>query len=332
MQVAIQDLRALCLKALKHQGYTNQESATILDILLYAQLRGNNQGVVKLIGKGIPKRPDAGTITVIKETAVSALLDGGKNFGMIVSKKATDIAITKAKNQGLSIVGTRNAYLSTGAIGYYAREIAQAGYIGFVFAGSQPTVAPHGSSQALFGTNPLAIGLPTRPEPVVLDMATAAMAYYGLIEAKTAGKPIPGDIAYDAAGAPTRDPAKAMEGAIKGFGGHKGSGLGFMVTALTGPLVGAMFGDRTAQGNGGSLLLAIDPNLLADPRTFQKDMVTLVAKMKEAKKLPGVSEVYIPGERGNQLTNKHLAAGKIEIEDRLYQELAQAAKGPGPRK
>jgi hypothetical protein len=46
------------------------------DVLLYAQLRGNNQGVVKIIGLGMPKNPNAGEIKIAKETPISARIDG----------------------------------------------------------------------------------------------------------------------------------------------------------------------------------------------------------------------------------------------------------------
>lgn len=325
MKVSIKEIQELALSALKKYGYTDNESATILEILMYAQLRGNNQGLVKLIGKGIPKSPDAGTISVTRETKLSAMIDGASNMGMIAMKMATEMAIAKAKEHGFGIVGTTNTFSSTGAIGYYTTHIAKQGLIGFAFAGSPPTVAPHGSYEALYGTNPLTIGVPADPEPVVLDMATAAMAYYGLIEAKTAGKSIPENLAYDADGNPTTDPAKAMDGAIKSFGGYKGSGLGFMVTALTGPLLGAGFagiGDRTDWGN---LVMAIDPELLTDRNEFKKNITLLSKQVKKTKTLPGVTEVLIPGERGNRLTKSRTIDGAIEMEENLYNELKKAA-------
>ena len=325
MNVKIKDITQLAQKALKKYGYTDRESAVILDILLYAQLRGNNQGLIKLIGKGIPKNPKAGVISVTKETKLSAMIDGAKNMGMIAMKQAMEMAIAKAREHGFGIVGTFNTYSSTGAIGYYASHIAKEGFIGFAFAGSPPTVAPHGSSEALYGTNPLAVGVPADPEPVVLDMATAAMAYYGLIEAKTAGKTIPEGVAYDKDGNPTTDPSAAMDGAIKSFGGYKGSGLGFMVTAFTGPLVGAAFAGLGKRGDWGNLIMAIDPDLLVNRITFRKNVTELAKRVKKTKKLPGVKEVLLPGERGNKLTTKRHAKGMLPIEDNLYNELKKAA-------
>ena len=72
MKIKISDLETLTEKALTKQGYDDGETKIIKSVLLYAQLRGNNQGVVKLIGKGIPKREAVGTPKIVKETPVSA--------------------------------------------------------------------------------------------------------------------------------------------------------------------------------------------------------------------------------------------------------------------
>lgn len=327
MQIAVSKLTKIAKKAVLKYGYTPKEAKTILDVLMYAQLRGNNQGIVKLINKGIPKSAEAGEIKVIKETKLSTLLDGNHNMGMVVMQDALKRVLKKTKKYGFGIVGTFNTASSTGAIGYYANEIAKQGYIGFVFAGSPETVNTHGSYEAIFGTNPLAIGVPTESEPVVLDMATASMAYYGLIEAKTAGRSIPEGIAYDAEGNITTDPAKAMDGAIRPFDkSYKSAGLAMMVEILTGPLVRASFtGVGDTAKSWGNLVFAIDPELLTDRAEFAKEMSQMVSRVKGTKKMPGVEEIFVPGEKGNRLTKKHLEQDSIEVEDNLLMKLKEVA-------
>jgi L-2-hydroxycarboxylate dehydrogenase (NAD+) len=323
MKITLSELKRVVRQALVHYGYDEEESQTILEVLMYAQLRGNNQGVVKLIGQGIPKDPQAGGIEVVKETRLSALINGNRNHGMIVLGKAVEITLEKAKENGFGVVGTFRTNTSTGAIGYFARKLAEEGFIGFVFAGARPAVCPHGSYEPVFGTNPLAIGLPGEAGPVVLDMATAAIAYYGLVEAKTVGRSIPNNVAYDREGNLTTDPTKAMEGAILPFDrSYKGSGLSMMVEILTGPLVQASFaGLGDVNGNWGNLVFAIDPGLLVEKDEFKKNVTKLVEKVKSAKKLSGFDEIYIPGEKGDRLTRERLDCGEIELEDGLYAEL-----------
>ena len=73
MKISISELADLTARAVRSYGYGDEEVRVISDVLLYAQLRGNNQGVVKLIGKGIPRDPGAGEIAVEKETPISAV-------------------------------------------------------------------------------------------------------------------------------------------------------------------------------------------------------------------------------------------------------------------
>ena len=115
-------------------------------------------------------------------------------------KKALDIARDKAKDAGFAIVGTNHAHGSTGAIGFYAGKLAESGLISFVFSGSMPAVAPHGAIGKVFGTNPLAIGVPTQDCPLILDMATSAIAYYSLAKADLNGEQIPEGVAIDEEG------------------------------------------------------------------------------------------------------------------------------------
>jgi LDH2 family malate/lactate/ureidoglycolate dehydrogenase len=328
MKIKVSELQKMVEIILKKYNYDPEEIKIIGEVLMYAQLRGNNQGIVKLISKKFAKSENAGEIEMIERTKLSALINGNHNSGMVVMKKAMDKAMEMAKEHGFGIVGTNNTNSSTGAIGYYANEIAKQGLMGFVFAGSPETVNTYGSFQPIFGTNPLAIGMPSDGEPVVLDMATAAMAFYGLIEAATAGKNIPEGIAYDKDGNLTTDPNLALDGAIRPFDkSYKGAGLAMMVEILTGPLVAASFtGVGDTANNWGNLVYVIDPNLLVDTKIFKSQVSQMIEKVKSTKKLPGVEEIFVPGEKGNQLTKKHLDADEIEIEDNLFLKLKEVAE------
>ncbi len=327
MKVGIENLRDVTRRAIAKQGYDAADTEIILEIIMYAQLRGNNQNVIKLLGPGMPANPAAGRIRIAKETKLSALLDGGWNQGMVVMSSSCQIAIDKAREHGFGIVGTRRTNSPTGAIGYYARRIAHAGLLGFVFSGSPELMAPFGSYEAFLGTNPLAIGIPTSGKPIVLDMATAAIAWYGIHLANAEGKPIPEGLAYDQDGQFTTDPAGALAGAIKAFGGFKGAALALIVEILTRPLVGATRNAAGAKLDWGNLIFAIDPELLAeDLDSFQSGVSELTGRVKALKRLPGVAEIPVPGERGDKHYERVAAAGEIELDDKVWQALQAVAK------
>lgn len=327
MKVLIDNLKAVTRQAILNQGYTPEDTDIIFEIIMYAQLRGNNQNVIKLVGAGLPADSKAGEIKIIKETKLSALIDGAWNQGMVVVTHATRTAITKAKEHGFGIVGTRKSNSATGAIGYFARWIANEGLIGFVFSGSSEFMAMYGSYEPFFGTNPLAIGIPTADNPIVFDMATAAIAYYGIISAQTAGESIPEGVAYDNKGNITTDPTLALAGAIKTFGGYKGAALALIVEILTRPLVGASRNADGTKEDWGNLVFAVDPELLADDLdSFKEGVSDLMARLKDRKKLPEVDEILVPGERGDNFYKNVMATGEIEIDDNLWQQLQAVAE------
>ncbi|CAM9326882.1 unnamed protein product [Laminaria digitata] len=297
---------------------------------MYSQLRqvGGNQGLIKIITHGLDKAADCVPPTTVHESKLSARLDGGKTSGMLVVSKALQMAITKAKEHGFGMVGTSNTSTSTGSIGYYARAIADAGLIAFCFAQSPEFVAPFGSYQALLGTNPIAVGIPREEgkEPIVLDMATAAFPFFGLLEAKTAGKPIPGDVAYDKDGNSTTDPAVALQGAIRVFDrSYKGGNLSLIVELLAGPLVRAATTDKKAAKNWGNLVLAVDPELMGDKAEFAAGTEEVLARIKGAKKLPGVDAIMLPGEGGSARCAAVVSAGVVSVEKKLYEGMKTAA-------
>lgn len=326
VSVPISELTETCRRAVKTYGYDDQDTQTLLDVMMYAQLRGNNQGIIKVTTKGIARDPTATPVVVEHETMLSACLNGNKNAGMVVLSQAMDVAAKKAAEHGFGICGTNNTSTSTGALGYYAENLAKRGLISLVFAVSPEFVAPNGAIEPVFGTNPIGVGIPTANGPVVLDMATSAYSFFGLLEARTAGKKIPHGVAIDGKGNITEDPNAAIDGgAIKTFdGGYKSSNLALIVELLAGPLVGAAVADKMSEKNWGNLVIAIDPALLGQGE-FEKRAAVVTERVKNAKKAPGVNEILLPGERGDAFAEGAKSAGVIDVEKNLWAGLQELA-------
>ncbi|MFC2108526.1 Ldh family oxidoreductase [Candidatus Bipolaricaulota bacterium] len=329
MRVLMKELRETVMATLAHYGYEPEECMLMCDVILYAQIRDNNQGIVKLVGKGMPKARDSSAIQIVKDSQIFALFDGNNSPGMVVLARAVDLAIEKANHAGVGIVGARGTGSSSGALGYYARRMASRGVLGFVFAGSPPAVCPYGSTEAVFGTNPIAVGIPSVDEPIVVDMATSAMSWYGLIEAAGAGRSIPEGVAYDSNGVVTTNPEEAMQGSILPFDRDKrGSALSLLVEVLTGPLVGASFaGIGDVSGNWGHLALALDPSVFVERAAFESEIDELRNRIKRGRKSPGTHEILLPGERGSKLAATREIAGEIDVEESLWRALKQVATG-----
>jgi LDH2 family malate/lactate/ureidoglycolate dehydrogenase len=115
-----------------------------------------------------------------------------------------------------------------------------------------------------------------------------------------------------------------MAGAIKTFGGHKGSGLALIVQIFAGALVQAdSFDDKS--DNAGDLVMAIDPDILTTKALFTKEVSSVAKRLKTARKIDNSQEILVPGERANVFYKRVMTEGEIEVEDNLLAELRKSS-------
>lgn len=334
MKVKVDELTAKVLAGVKKLGYEGDDAQPIADVLLYAQLRGNNQGITKIATGGVPKAADVQEYKIVKQNKAGALVSGGHS--MVATAKAADLAIELATEHGVGIVGSNHTFTSSGAIGYFSRRIASKGYIGFVSVGNGDfaAVAPAGSSEPKLGTNPFAYAFPYDGGEVVFDTATAAIAYFGVMEALLTGKPLPEGVAVNANGEPTTDAnevvgkgeGESVGGAIKTFADYKGFGLSLFVQLMGSAFTLAGIPGANEEDGGGTFVLAIDPGLLAGKEEYMKRAKQLVDSIHAAKPIPG-EVVTVPGERGDERVKQVQDAGEIEIADAIWNELVIFVEG-----
>ncbi len=320
MKVKVTDLREKVIAGVEKLGYTGNDAATIAEVLLYAQLRGNNQGITKIATGGVPKASDIEELRVTIENKCGALLSGGHS--MVATAKAADMAVDLANMHGVGIVCSNHTFTSSGAIGYFSRRIAQKGYIGFVCVGngSFAFVAPSGSAEPKLGTNPFSYAFPYTGGEVVFDNATAAMAFFGIVEAKLKGEALPAGIGFDKDGKPSTDAAEVLDGSISTFAAHKGFGLSLFVQMLGSAFSLAGISGSHKEDGSGTFVLAIDAGLLAGKDEFMKRSTELVDHIKSAKPLDG-RQVVLPGEHGDALAKQAEETGEIEVADAIWHEL-----------
>ncbi len=320
MKVQVNELKEKVQAGVAKLGYQGEDAQVIADVLLYAQLRGNNQGIAKIATGGVPKAEELQPYEEVKQTKCGALLSGGHS--MVTTKKAVDKAVHLAAEHGVGIVASNHTTMSSGAIGYFSRKIAELGYIGFVCVGngSFAFVAPDGSAEPKLGTNPFSYAFPYTGGEVVFDNATAAMAFFGIVEAKLKGEALPEGIGYDKQGSPSTNAADVLDGSVATFAAHKGFGLSLLVQLLGGPFSLAGTPKVHEEDGSGTFVLAIDAGLLAGKDEYMSRATELVKQIKAAKPLPGRT-VLLPGEHGDAVAKQAEESGEIEIADGIWNEL-----------
>ena len=324
MKISIDSLKAKLLELLS-ANFTPEESEKIVEYLLWADMSGiKTQGIIKMTGtEPLQNIAPEHEVSVLRNTKLSQLIDAGRNPAPLTAQIATDVAIAKAKEHGFAIVGIKNTFSSNGAQAFYVEKIAKENLVGVMCSRSPASAAGFGSIDPIFGTDPIGFGFPTNDTPLVFDMATSAMTFYGLVLAKARGEQIPENMAIDHDGNPTTDPAAAMSGAILSFDrSYKGSGFALVVEMLAGPLLGGAWVDnKSFKEEWGTTLMAIDPELLVDIAEFKSNASDLISKVKSARKADGVKVIRLPGEHGRELYETALVNGEVEIDDAIAKQL-----------
>jgi LDH2 family malate/lactate/ureidoglycolate dehydrogenase len=185
----------------------------------------------------------------------------------------------------------------------------------------------------LLSTNPIAAAIPTLNEiPIVLDMATTVAAY-GKVKAKAQnGEMMPEGWMVDQEGKPLLDPTQSDKGFLLPIGGYKGYGLSMIVGILAGTLNGAAMGrdvidfnkDATSVTNTGQAVVMIDPDAFGDIHEFKRQIDRLIQDIKASRKMPGVEQIWLPGEQSHLKKQINLRDG-VALSKGLTDQLALLA-------
>jgi L-2-hydroxycarboxylate dehydrogenase (NAD+) len=279
------------------------------EILTAASLRGvdthgvgNVTGYVQAIERGVYTIPQS--VTIVAESATTALVDGGNGLGFVAAHRAMELSIAKARQQGVGMVTVRNGH-HIGMVGYYPLMAVAQEMIGMAVTNASRSMRPVQGAHSRLGTNPIAFGAPAGKErPFLLDMATTTVASGKLSLARRLGVPIPPGWAVDAEGVPlTEPPAQRSEawaqtplGNTLEQGGHKGYGLAVMVDILAGVLSGGGYSAQLAGGENMTWTMAIDIAAFRPVADFKAMMDAMIQELHATPPEPGAERVLVAGD------------------------------------
>jgi len=307
-------------------GHDATDAALVAGHLIDCELRGIAYGGLaraisiaeRMERTGDHRRP----IRTLHQTPVSARIDGGDHVGYVVAHYATTVAIKKAEESGIAVVGANDTWY-TGMLSYYAEMAAARGLVSMIASNASPWVTPHGATEGLLGTNPICFGFPSADEPIIFDIGTSAIMHGEVTLACRLGNELPDNIAFDRDGRPTRDPASALAGAFATWGGHKGSGLAIVVQLL-GILAGSPPIPPELAGFG-YLIVAMRPDLMGPAEAFRNSVSAFANAVRSARPVAADSPVRMPFDRSRRERQHRLTENVIEIPDILADQLRSLA-------
>ncbi len=338
--MTVDRLREFATSVYTRLGMPDDDAALLADTLVQADLWGHqSHGVMrtfwyaKRIQSGATKAATAAEIAV--DGGAIAVIDGQDGVGQVVAAKAMNQAIERSKRHGVGAVAVRHSG-HFGTAMYFTRMAAIKGCIGLISTNASPAMAPWGGKDKMVGTNPWSIAAPAgKHAPMMLDIASTAVARGKLYLARQRGEPIPESWAMDRDGNPTTDPVLGIAGNILPMAGHKGYAIAMMMDVLSGILSGSHFGaavvgpyEPSGRSGVGHLAIALNIEAFRPLNDFHADMDRLITGIRAASRAPGVDEIYYPGELEARTEDRQRQSG-IAIPADTLKELDEGAKELG---
>ena len=318
-------IQEFMIKAFQKVGVPESDAYICAEVLMESDRRGIESHGVNRFKPIYIDRILAGIqnpvtkIDFLKETPTTAVLDANDGMGMVVSQKAMQMAIDKAKLYGMGMVAVRNS-THYGIAGYYATMASKEGMIGITGTNARPSIAPTFGVENMLGTNPLTFGIPTDEDfPFVLDCATS-ITQRGKIEyfAKV-GKTTPEGMVVGRNGLAKTDSEQILKDLVNGqaalaplggigeeLAGYKGYGYATVVEILSAALQAGnflkMLTGRDKEGKPtpfhlGHFFIAIDTEAFMGLESFKKTTGEILRELRNSQKAPNQERIYTAGEK-----------------------------------
>lgn len=327
-RVDCRDLEAALRDVLERAGMARPHAEAVAGIMLYADMIGHaTHGLAMLpvyldrIAAGLIR--SEGEIEAVSETPASFAWRCDRMPGAWVMRQAVDKALEMSRRQPVVTATVANC-THIGALAAYLEAPAREGRLTMLMV-TDPgvaSVAPFGGAEPVLTSDPIACGIPTGGDPILIDQCTSLVSN-GQVKA-FGDAPLPGDWLVDNRGRPTNDPAVLKTdppGTIMPLGGadfgYKGYGFMLMCEAFALCLSGHGRSVPQTRGAQGVFLQMIDPAFFSGADSFLDETTHLAQACRNARPADGGPGVRLPGERA--LSRKRAAeANGIEISDTLW--------------
>jgi len=321
-------------------GASRDRAAIVAQHLVEANLKGHDSHGVGMIPNYVQGARN-GYLKVnqdaelVQDKGMVLLVDSHQGFGQVVGRQTMDWGIERAKSNGMVCVGSRNNY-HLGRIGTYAEQCAKEDLISIHFVnvvGHPPFVSPWGGREKRMQTNPFCCAIPTSGDPIVLDMATSAIALGKVRVARMKGVEVPDGAVINAEGLPSNDPAALEQGgSLAPFGEHKGYGLALICELLGGGLAGEWtmqdVARQTDQTINHMLTFIIDPDLFGGAEGFRREVEGMSEWLRSSEPAIGSDKVRLPGDPERESLVDRTENG-IPLDDQSWESICKAAQIAG---
>ena len=304
-------LTAFATSLVERAGVRHDMAEDVADVLVTADLLGHTTHGLALLAPYLGEI-ERGTMTrsgepeIVSDRPAAQTWDGRRLPGPWLTLRALDTAAKMAGASGTGTVVIRRSH-HIACLAVYLLRATERGLVAIVES-SDPIVAavvPHGGTTPVLTPNPIAAGLPTSGDPILIDTSSSITSMGFAKQEMQAGRKLPGAWVIDHAGNATDDPNALYtepKGALLPLGGldagYKGFGLGLLVEAMTAGLSGHGRADPHEGWGGTVFVQVLDPEAFGGIKAFKRQMDHVAGACRDAKPRAGVARVRLPGEAG----------------------------------
>ncbi|RQW70171.1 Ldh family oxidoreductase [Halomonas sp. YLB-10] len=321
----------------REAGASEEVSRTTSSILIEGDLLGHHTHGVKLANgylkdlKSGHARGDASLLESRQISPVAAAYDGHYILGPYLVQKALEQSADAARTSGIGIVSIKRSH-HIACLASYLKPFVDQGLMPIIMT-SDPavkSVAPYGGLDPVYTPNPIAMGIPSRIQPIMLDVSMSTVTNGSVAKARAEGSRLDHPVILSNQGVVSDNPEDYFTdplGSILPLGGrefgHKGFAMGLMVEALTSALGGFGRKDDPSGWGASVTVMVIDPALFAGSSDFLDETDHLVEACLQAKPVDPERPVRLPGQSGLRRRTEFLDQG-IPLPGEVVAELRSA--------
>jgi len=334
----VQALTTFVEQLFEKAGADTEVAQVVTRVLLEGELLGHRTHGLNLVSRYIGGMQEgkvkarAQVLEQVTDSGIASVFDGHYLLGPYCVSRALECAAKGATAQGIGIAVVRRAS-HIGCLAAYLKHYTDQGLVAMVYS-SDPSVGlvcAHGGIDPIYTPNPIAAGIPTQGEPILLDVSMSTITLGLVGQCRDAGSRLPHQVLVSNDGQLSDDPVDFFtrpQGSILPLGGqafgHKGFALALLVEALTSGLAGHGRKDAPEQWGASATAVVIDPRFFGGLEAFTDETSFLGRLVLASRPLDPARPVRLPGQAGLALRRQALQQG-VSLSPQLLADLDRLA-------
>ena len=260
-------------------------------------------------------------------------IDFNSQGPLVYLKKVHDELEDRSSKNGIAMASFVNSQ-SMHTLHTWVQGLAKRGLVALAVCNGGPSaVVPHNGTRGVFGTNPMAFGLPGKDGEIhCVDMATSQIPFFEFMDSLKNNKLLQENAAVDRSGNfttnakdaidPDSNPNDPVSNIVPMGGSYKGYYLVDFLELLTSGLIGMPsspeMSDNFVPEEHGAILIAFNPKAMGTANNLSQSVQSIHDTLRNQTPKQG-TEIRIPGQENNKRFAKSIQ--EIDVDEDTLNKL-----------